>query len=124
MSGEQRKLAICIPTHHGRAPYLRELLGSIAPQMPSGRERQSEICISDNASADGTRELVADLRSSIGVPVKYFRFEQDMRGVRNFLNVVDMAEADYCWLVGSDDLILPGGIERILATLDRSPEGR
>ncbi|OFV92560.1 MAG: hypothetical protein A3H95_06600 [Acidobacteria bacterium RIFCSPLOWO2_02_FULL_64_15] len=122
MSGEQRKLAICIPTHHGRAPYLRELLGSIARQMPSGRERQIEICISDNASADGTRELVADLRSSIGVPVKYFRFEQDMRGVRNFLNVVDMAEADYCWLVGSDDLILPGGIERILATLDRSPE--
>jgi abequosyltransferase len=121
MSGAQRTLAICIPTHEGRAPCLRQLFESISRQIPPGSERQIEICISDNASADGTAALITELRSTIGVPVRYFRFERDMRGVRNFLNVVDMAEADYCWLVGSDDLVAPGGIERVLAALDRCP---
>jgi len=112
------KLAICIPTHHGRAVHLRQLLESIAEQQAVPPEHRVEICISDNASNDGTAELVEAHKSTSPFPIKYFRFPTDMRGVRNFVNVIDMAEAEYCWLVGSDDVLLPLAIATVLRTLE------
>jgi abequosyltransferase len=114
------KLAICIPTHHGRATYLRELLESLLRQEGIGN-KEIEICISDNASEDGTAALVAEYQGLSSIPIKYFRFPTDMRGVRNFINVVEMAEAEYCWLVGSDDVLLDHAVARVLETLGQQP---
>lgn len=116
------KLAICIPTHHGRAAYLEQLLQSVLEQQGPLSGDLIEICISDNASADGTSELIERYQRSSHLPVKYFRFDVDMRGVRNFVNVIDMARAEYCWLVGSDDILLPGAISTVLRLLDTQPD--
>ena len=113
------RLAICIPTHDGRAQTLRELLESIASQSSALKQSEVEICVSDNASLDGTGELIREFQARLPISLKYFRFARDMRGVRNFVNVVDMAAAEYCWLVGSDDMIPPGGIANVLSTLER-----
>ena len=69
-----------------------------------------EICISDNASEDGTAQIVAEFQRQSRFPISYHRFPTDMRGVRNFNNAVEMARAEYCWLVGSDDILLDGGV--------------
>ncbi len=115
------KLAICVPTHEGRAQTLRELLESIARQCSAADQGKIEICVSDNASVDGTSELVREFRARLPIRLKYFRFERDMRGVRNFVKVVELADAEYCWLVGSDDMIPAGGIQKVLSTLARLP---
>jgi abequosyltransferase len=115
------KLALCIPTHHGRAIYLRALLDSIMRQQGILEDDQVEICISDNASEDSTSELVERYRRTSPIPIKYFRFPTDMRGVRNFVNVVDMADAEYCWLLGSDDVIVENALARVLQTLREHP---
>jgi abequosyltransferase len=115
------KLAICIPTHHGRALMLRELLNSILRQ--EGVESGAlEICISDNASEDGTAQIVAEFQRQTRVPIRYHRFPTDMRGVRNFNNAIEMAQAEYCWLVGSDDVVLDGGVERVVGALAAYPD--
>lgn len=115
------KLTICIPTHHGRGPYLRDLFDSILDQISEAEVGKLEICISDNASEDGTSELIQEYRATSPIPIKYFRFDQDMRGVRNFVNVVEMAEAEYCWLMGSDDVIPHDGIRTVLHALEQHP---
>jgi abequosyltransferase len=116
MLGVIVKLSICIPTHHGRVATLRDLLESIVRQRGFDA-REVEVCISDNASADGTAQLVAGYQRSSPFAIRYFRFETDMRGVRNFLNAVQMASGEYCWLIGSDDAVLEDGIARVLAAV-------
>jgi len=109
------KLAICIPTHNGRKSQLRELLDSIAQQQfEKGRV---EICISDNASTDGSAEMVTAYAKRTDVPIHYFRFSKDM-GVRNFINAIGLAKAEYCWLMGSDDAMMPGSLQAVLMALD------
>lgn len=110
------KLSICIPTHHGRAETLSVLLQSIARQ--TGFEPALvEICVSDNASEDGTTALVEAFRRTCSLSVRYFRFPADVRGVRNFINVVEMAGGEYCWMIGSDDLLLENAISSVLRNL-------
>lgn len=116
MLGLNVKLSICIPTHHGRAGTLRDLLESIVSQRGFDAG-EVEVCISDNASADGTAQMVAGYQRTSPFAIRYFRFETDMRGVRNFLNAVQMASGEYCWLIGSDDAVLEGGIARVLAAV-------
>ena len=113
------KLAICIPTHDGRMSQLRELLDSIVRQQ--FERSRVEICISDNASNDGSAEMVAEYVKRTEVPIRYFRFSTDM-GVRNFINAIGLAQAEYCWLVGSDDAMMPSSLQTVLTALDQYPD--
>lgn len=115
------KLSICIPTHHGRARYLVELIESILRQIDAEIQDDIEICISDNASTDGTELLIANIGKVSPVAIKYSRFPLNMGGVRNFVKVIEMAEADYCWLIGSDDVVIDNSIVRILHILRENP---
>ena len=114
------KLAICIPTHHGRAATLRVLLDSILSQggVPSGDE--IEICISDNASTDGTANLVAEVERVSPFPVRYHRFDID-RGAPATSSSWDIATAEWCWPVGSDDALLPGALRGALTAIRNNP---
>lgn len=119
-SKKSYNLAICIPTHHGRALYLRELLDSILRQSKIDGSL-IQICISDNASQDGTSAMVESYQKNSHIPIEYFRFSVDT-GIRNFFNVISMADAEYCWLMGSDDVILDGGVYHVLEALKNNPD--
>lgn len=107
-------LAVCIPTHHGRAGPLSELLDRLLPQIPS--DSSVEICIGDNASEDGTEELVAS-RAADHPALRYTRHAQNLGLVENMLAVVEMARAEYCWLLGSDDAPADEAVPRLLDLL-------
>ncbi|HYU60318.1 MAG TPA: glycosyltransferase family A protein [Solirubrobacterales bacterium] len=111
-------LAVCIPTHHGRAGALSELLDRLLPQLP--RDGSVEVCISDNASEDETAEMVAARRYEHEL-VRYSRNERDLGLAGNLFAVVEMARADYCWLLGSDDAPAPGGVAELVAQLRANP---
>jgi glycosyltransferase involved in cell wall biosynthesis len=108
-----RLLSICIPTHHGRCTFLSQLIGSIDHQVEQHTANNVSVCISDNGSLDGTQEMVSAWSEKSIVQIKYFRFEKN-EGLLNFENVIDMADGTFCWMVGSDDIIPPGAIEKIL----------
>ena len=44
-----------------------------------------------------------------------------MGGVRNFANVIDMAEAEYCWFIGSDDALMYHAVSAVLQILEANP---
>ena len=104
-------LSICIPTYN-RAKHLQNCLQSINTAAQHLDERLNvEICISDNCSSDTTEDVVR--RANLTLPVKYCKNESNLGIPRNFLSVVDMAEGEFAWLVGDDDLLMPDAFIRI-----------
>lgn len=109
------RLSICIPTYN-RGAYIEETLRSILDQADDG----IEIVVSDNASTDDTQAIVERLARESG-RIQYFRWERNMGADRNFLKVVEIANGEYCWLMGSDDRVEPGGVEGVLAIIGANP---
>jgi abequosyltransferase len=101
------RLSFCIPTYN-RATYLNETLDSIINQS----DNSIEIIISDNASTDNTEEVVR--KAKLKFPnITYYRWPQNMGADLNYLKTVELATGDFCWFLGSDDLIKNGAIEKI-----------
>ena len=112
------KLSICIPTYN-RANFLPDLLDSIVKQIDDSNKDIIEIVISDNASQDNTREVVESYRSRVSNLV-YFRWDENNGADRNFIKVVELAKGEYCWLMGSDDVVVNASISFILMQLNRN----
>jgi abequosyltransferase len=93
------RIAICIPTKN-RAELLKETVASVL----RGNVSDVQVVISDNASEDATQEVASELCSRHG-GMKYHRWARDVGVDANILKVVQLADADYCWLMGSDDCL-------------------
>jgi abequosyltransferase len=113
------KLSICIPTYN-RARFLPELLDSIINQVDLNEP--VEICVSDNASTDNTKEMIEQYRRQYP-HIVYFCFEQNRGADHNYLNAVKIASGTFCWLMGSDDRLISGAIPYVLTQLDDSYAG-
>jgi abequosyltransferase len=106
------KLSICIPTYN-RERFLGELLESILEQVKPG---DVEIVISDNASTDNTSKLVAKFQARYR-NITYMVADQNMGPDCNYLTSVSLAHGDYCWLMGSDDVLPHGAVPTMLRYL-------
>jgi abequosyltransferase len=103
-------LTIAIPTHN-RAGCLKELLSAFADQLKD--EPRVEFMIADNASADDTPSVVQDFVDR-GLRVRYIRNKENIGADANFLQCFEQARGKYVWLFSDDDLIVPGGLTKIL----------
>ncbi|GAB7027041.1 glycosyltransferase family 2 protein [Geotalea toluenoxydans] len=110
------QLSICIPTHN-RAGFLDEAIASIASQVSDDMVGAVELCISDNASLDNTEQLVDSWRQRLKIPIMYRKNERNLGADANYLRSIEMAEGEFCWFLGSDDRIEPGGIEKVLDSI-------
>ena len=102
------KLSICIPTYN-RAGYLRQTVDSVICQATE----DVEVVISDNASSDNTEEVVRELQSRFP-RIVYHRNATNTGADQNYLKVVELASGEYCWLLGSDDVLADTAIETLL----------
>jgi abequosyltransferase len=114
-------LAICIPTFN-RASYLGALLESIVEQTEE-LSAWSSVCVvvADNASQDRTGELVARFQGG-RLDLHSHRHDSNTGFAANMNFVVEAAQAQYCWLMGSDDLLCPGALEQVLSAIRRAPQ--
>jgi abequosyltransferase len=103
-------LTIAIPTYN-RAWCLKELLSLLFDQLKD--EPRIELIISDNASPDETPSVVHELVAR-GICVRYIRNTQNIGPDANFLQCFEQARGKYVWLFSDDDLIVPGGLAKIL----------
>lgn len=110
------KLSICIPTYN-RATHLRNCLNSLIQSGVAALD-EVQICISDNCSTDNTKQIIDDAAARL--PVKYRKNASNLGLARNILEVVKMAEGEFVWIVGDDDLFMGGAIERILELIDQN----
>lgn len=109
------KISICIPTYN-REVYLEKLIRSI--QLQSSRN-DVQICISDNASTDGTSTLLKKLGNSTQ-NIKYKIQPSNLGPDKNYFEAVRLADAEYCWLMGSDDEIEEDSLAKILEEIENS----
>ena len=109
------RLSFCIPTYN-RADNLDQLLEAIVQQQP----QQTEIVISDNASADHTQEVVRKWQG-LFPHIAYHRNEENLGFDRNLAKAMSIAQGEYCWFVGDDDAPKPGSIAQMLRHIEESP---
>lgn len=111
-------LSICIPTFN-RAESLRLLLENISNECSSHLDK-IEIVISDNASTDHTADVV---HAYSRLPIRYRKNKTNIGGAGNILtSAADIATGEFVWIVGDDDLILPGGLAHILDSIIKNPQ--
>lgn len=110
------KLSICIPTYN-RDKYLKELLDSIINQIDYEIKDKVEICISDNLSIDNTQMIVKEYIDKKIISIKYNRNLTNIGAERNFFKSVEIAEGEFCWIIGSDDKVKDGLLKYVLKQL-------
>ena len=111
MMNETPILTIAIPTYN-RKMLLRRALDSIFCQ----NNPNLEVLVSDNASNDGTDELLKEY-SKIYTNLRFVVNDTNIGSMNNFLNCLKRASGKYIILLGSDDLVLPDSIQHIISFL-------
>ena len=111
------RLTVCVATHHGRAAMLAELLDDLVGQ----RDHRFDVVICDNGSTDETAAIVERARAA-GLDIDYRRHAADVGAARNIAATVEHARGEHCWLLGSDDRLMPGAVARVLELLAAYPD--
>lgn len=107
----QPKLSFCIPTYN-RSTFI----GAVLEELCSQATDECEVVVSDNASTDGTREVVASFMQRFKC-LRYYRQATNVGVDRNFDRVVTLATGEFFWLMSDDDLLKPGAVARVLEVL-------
>ena len=84
------------------------------------RKEEPWILDYENHSTDETENVVRNAQSSIDI--KYHKNSGNLGHARNYLNVVTMADGDFIWLIGDDDLLMPYAIEDLYKLIDGYPD--
>jgi len=111
-------VSICIPTYN-RAAHLANCLQSIASNKGIST-LDFQVCVSDNCSTDETEEVVSRAQGSVAI--NYQKNPKNLGIPRNFLKVVDMADGEFVWLIGDDDLLLPSALAEIHDLIGQHPD--
>ncbi len=100
-----------------------ELLTAIAVEHARHTSLLIEVCISDNASVDGTSDLVEGwAQQNASIPVEYFRHSENVGPDANYLAAAGLAKGEYIWLMGSDDRPRRGVFAAIETCICRKPD--
>ncbi|UFH45649.1 glycosyltransferase [Flavobacterium galactosidilyticum] len=109
-----KKISICIPTY-SRLNYLIELVNSCLNQSYS----DFEICISQDCTPKGLvqeiKEYCEYLVSKYPYIVRYVAQDKNLGIAGNWNFLVEMANGEYIFMPGDDDLIAPDFLEKMLA---------
>jgi glycosyltransferase involved in cell wall biosynthesis len=107
-------LCICVPTFD-RAGDVATLLECLDREI--GDRDDVVVQISDNASPDGTQALLAQATARHRW-LRVFRQDENIGPFRNLQWLIDNAPAaEYLWLFGDDDTIVPGALASIVTIL-------
>ncbi|MFC5760075.1 MULTISPECIES: glycosyltransferase family 2 protein [unclassified Rhizobium] len=112
------KLSICLPTFN-RAVFLDKALRYFVTDYKI--PYKYEIVISDNASTDNTREVV-DRYIEKGLPIRYFRREENLGYEPNLSSAFRHARGEYNIYLADDDMLIIGGIVNTIKYLDANPD--
>jgi glycosyltransferase involved in cell wall biosynthesis len=107
------KVSVCIPTRN-RKRYLAEAIRSVLDQT----HPHFELIVSDNASTDGTPDLVKGFRDR---RLRYLRHTDDRGMTANWLRAVEASSSPYVAILGDDDWWHPAFLAHLLPGLESNP---
>lgn len=104
-------VSICIATYNGEK-FILEQLNSILDQI----DEKDEIIISDDASKDGTKEIVQQIGDR---RIKFFSNQNRLGYTRNFEKALQKAKGDIIFTCDQDDIWLQEKYLTIISDLNR-----
>lgn len=109
-------ISIVIPAYN-YAHYLGDAIRSILRQDVT----DIEVIVCDDCSTDDTRQVVESF-SREDDRIAYFLNERNLGATPNINQAMKRARGEYIVLLGADDMLEPGSLETLKATLDAHPE--
>jgi glycosyltransferase involved in cell wall biosynthesis len=107
-------LCICVPTY-GRAGHVADLLALLTREI--GDRDDVVVLVSDNASPDGTAEVLA-AHAARSPWLRVHRQDENVGPFRNLQWLIEHAPAsEYLWCFGDDDRVLPGALAHTVELL-------
>jgi glycosyltransferase involved in cell wall biosynthesis len=107
------RVTIFIPTYN-RARWLgRSIESALAQTYPD-----FTLVVSDNASTDETRDVVAAFDDP---RLSYVRLDEHIGLNDHFNRCYGLAATEYMFLIPDDDVMLPDALERTIPVLDANP---
>jgi abequosyltransferase len=119
MEATQTLLTIAIPTYN-RSEFLDLCLRRLAEELESLQKNARSsiiVYISNNASTDDTDELIEKYRARISVQLIAVTNSENIGADRNIAQCYKAATTPYVWILGDDDVILPGRLGKVLDVL-------
>ncbi len=113
-------LSICLPTYNRREQAERQLNFLLEDAEPF-LGVDVEILVSNNASPDGTDEVIKDIRAK-NDKFQYFLQEENIGGMPNLFFLAKKACGKYIWFTGDDDILRPGTVGRVVEILKKYDE--
>tara|TARA_B100000700_G_C14979512_1_gene825635 strand:+ start:159 stop:1157 length:999 start_codon:yes stop_codon:yes gene_type:complete len=102
-------LSICIPTYK-REECLNNCLNSIL-KASKNINFDFEICVSDNCSGFATEKVVLSYKNYLNI--KFSKNSDNLGFGVNTLKSVSMAQGEFVWILGNDDLLVPYALQKI-----------
>ena len=109
-------VSVGVPVYNGERT-IRQALQSILAQS----HENLELCISDNASTDGTREICEEFARR-DARIRYHRQERNLGAAANFKYVLDQACGSYFMWAAADDVRSPDFVTSNLRFLEQHPD--
>lgn len=114
-------LTIAIPVYNGEK-YLGQNLDIIGKQTSeAGLEKEIEVIVSDNASTDGTAEVVKEYVAKYDF-IRYSRNKNNLGYAGNITKLTDMAAGRFIHFMGDDDFYAEKGLKKLLGILKSRQE--
>jgi len=108
------RLSFCVVNTNGRE-LLRACLDSIARTVPGGLEH--EVLVLDNASDDGSAEMVRGL----GRDIRLIALAEREGKAANDTRLLRAASGELCLLLNEDTELCEGAVAELAGALDRDP---
>lgn len=113
------KVSVCTITYN-QAAYIREALDSFLEQQTLF---DFEIVVADDASSDGTREILETYKAKYPDKIRLLLHENNIGMVPNFFSAIQACVGDYIALCEGDDYWISKNKLQVQADLlDRHPE--
>lgn len=96
-------------------------LGRAIDSLLNQEFKDIEIVVSDNASTDGTQDLMQGF-SQRDKRVRYIRNEKNIGQIENFNRVCELARGEFVRWMGADDWLEPDYAGKCVTALDKRPD--
>jgi len=103
---------------YNEAAFLHETIRTIQDQSYD----DYEIIVGDNASTDGSSEIIEELAASDS-RITHIKRKENIGALQNWNDIVRHASGEYFVLAGGHDLWSPDYLKKLVHALDNNPQG-
>ena len=114
----QPLLSICVTTYN-HSGWLALNLKTLMERTASYRDLV-EVIVCDNASEDNTREVVEPFLNEKNF--RYYRNRKNVGMLGNLKVTAHLAQGQYVWIVGDDDIVKEGAVDTVLSAIREYPD--